>query len=85
MSLIWTPDGALDTERKEVHWPLEFMRMLAIFAANCEDVRLGIRCENCKQPLQGTNAREDNFWKMDCACRKYTGRNPLSAAQRKVV
>lgn len=79
MSLIYTPDGgAINTERQEIHWPIEFMRMLAIFAANCHDTHLGIRCEKCQQMLQGQNARADNFWKMECACRTYIGRNPYS-------
>ena len=77
MSLIWTPTGAMNTERPEVFWPIEFMRMLAIFARNCEDIKLGLRCENCRQPLQGHNAREDNFWHMECHCRTYVGSNPL--------
>ena len=84
VSIIFTPDGgAIETERPEVHWPIEFMRMLAIFAANCEDAQLGIRCERCKQPLNGKNAQSDNFWHMECACRKYLGRNPLSSRVRK--
>jgi hypothetical protein len=84
MSLIYTPDGAaINTERQEMHWPIEFMRMLAIFARNAEDAGLGIRCERCKQMLQGANAREDNFWRMECHCRKYIGRNPLPTAQKK--
>jgi len=80
-SILFAPDGrAISSERTEVHWPLAFMRMLAIFARNCEDGKLGIICENCKQPLQGQNAREDNFWRMECACRTYTGKNPLPTA-----
>lgn len=84
MSLIFTPDGGVvNTERQEMHWPLDFMRMLAIFARNCDDTHLGIRCEDCKQMLQGTNAREDNFWRLECACRTYLGRNPLPTAQKR--
>jgi hypothetical protein len=84
VSLIFTPGGgAIETERPEMHWPVEFMRMLAIFAANCEAGQLGIRCERCKQPLQGHNAKADNFWHMECACRRYLGRNPLSTAVKK--
>lgn len=84
VSLIYMPDGgAISTERPEIHWPIEYMRMLAIFAANCEEARLGLHCMNCKQPLNGTNARSDNFWHMECACRKYIGRNPLPTAQKK--
>ncbi len=84
MSLIFTPDGgAVNTERQEVHWPLEFMRMLAIFAANAGDIQLGIRCERCQQALQGHNAKADNFWHMECACRKYIGRNPLPSAVKR--
>jgi hypothetical protein len=83
MSLLWTPEGTVNTERPEIHWPLEFMRFLAIFAANAQDVHLGIRCERCKEVLRGENAREDNFWRMECACRKYLGRNPLSTATKK--
>jgi hypothetical protein len=83
VSLIYTPDGgAINTERPEVHWPMEFMRMLAIFAANCGEAQLGIRCERCKEPLQGHNAQSDNFWRMECACRKYLGRNPLTTATK---
>jgi hypothetical protein len=86
VSLIYTPDGgAINTERPEMHWPLEYMRMLAIFARNCEDAGLGMHCAKCKQPLQGHNAREDNFWRMECACRKYIGRNPLPTAQKKAT
>lgn len=78
-AVLYTPDGGVvNTAREEMHWPLEFMRMLAIFAANCQDTALGIRCERCTQMLQGHNARSDNFWKMECACRTYLGRNPLS-------
>ncbi len=84
--ILFTPDGgAISTERPEVHWPLEFMRMLAIFARNCEDIQLGLRCERCKEPLQGQNAQSDNFWRMECACRKYIGRNPLSTATKKAT
>ena len=77
MSLIYTPTGVVNTEREEIFWPPDFMRMLAIFAANCEDIKLGIRCDLCQQMLQGQNAREDTMWKMECACRTYRGRNPL--------
>lgn len=84
MSTIFTPGGGvIETERPEIHWPAEFMRMLAIFAANCGDIQLGIRCERCQQPLDGRNARSDNFWRMECACRKYIGKNPLSTAVKK--
>lgn len=84
MSVLYTPDGGVvNTERPELHWPIEFMRMLAVFAANCHDTGLGIRCERCKEPLQGHNAKSDNFWRMECACRKYVGRNPLSTAVKK--
>lgn len=84
MSTLFTPDGrTIETERPEVHWPLEFMRMLCIFAQNCGDIQLGLTCERCKQALQGHNARSDNFWRMECACRTYLGKNPLSTAQRR--
>ena len=84
MSLIYTPDGgAINTERPEIHWPLEFMRMLAIFARNAGDIQLGLTCERCKESLQGRNATSDNFWRMECACRTYIGRNPLSSAVKK--
>lgn len=82
MSLIYTPDGVVNTEHPEMHWPIEFMRMLAIFAANCEAIQLGVRCERCKEPLNGKNARSDNFWHMECACRTYIGRNPLATKFR---
>lgn len=82
MSLIYTPSGVVNTERQEIHWPIEFMRMLAIFAANCEEIQLGVRCERCKEPLNGKNARADNFWHMECACRTYIGRNPLATKFR---
>jgi hypothetical protein len=86
VSMIWTPDGGMiSTERKEVHWPLDYMRMLAIFARNCEDAKLGIRCESCQQMLHGQNAREDNFWRMECGCRTYIGRNPLPTAQKQAA
>ena len=83
MSLLWTPDGTVNTERPEIHWPIEFMRFLAIFAANAEPIGLGLRCERCKEPLNGRNAKSDNFWHMECACRKYIGRNPLTTATKK--
>jgi hypothetical protein len=83
MSLLYTPDGGVvNTERQEVHWPLEFMRMLAIFARNCDDAKLGVHCAGCKQPLQGQNSTSDNFWKMECACRTYIGRNPIPDKHR---
>lgn len=82
--MIYAPDGsAIETNRPEMHWPPEFMKMLAVFALACGEISLGVVCERCKQPLQGHNAREDNFWKMECACRKYVGRNPMSTAQRR--
>jgi hypothetical protein len=84
MSILYTADGsAINTERQEIHWPLEFMRMLAIFAVNCEETQLGLTCGRCDQKLHGANAREDNFWRMECACRTYLGRNPLSNAQKR--
>lgn len=84
MSILFTPDGGVvNTERQEIFWPPEFMKMLAVFAANCGDIGLGIICERCKQSLRGTNARPDTFWKMECACRTYRGRNPLSAAVKR--
>lgn len=84
MSLIYTPDGGvIHTQRKEIYWPPAFMRMLAIFAANCDDIGLGVRCELCKEPLHGQNAREDTLWKMECACRTYKGKNPVQPRFRK--
>lgn len=77
MSVIYTPGGVLNTERVQVDWPPAFMRMLALFAANAEDIQLGIHCARCKESLQGQNAREDTEWRMECACRTYRGRNPL--------
>lgn len=82
--MLYTPDGGvIEAVRPETHWPPEFMRMLAVFAANCGDTELGIRCERCKQMLQGHNAKADNYWHMECGCRKYLGRNPLSTGVRK--
>ncbi len=81
MSPILLPSGR--EARIEVHWPPEFMRQLAIFVVTCTDTQLGVRCERCKEPLQGQNAREDNYWRMECACRTYLGRNPLPSAQRR--
>lgn len=81
--MLFTPSGTVIRERTEVHWPPEFMRMLAIFAANHQDTGLGIICESCHEALTGANAREDNFWRMECACRTYIGRNPIKDKFRK--
>jgi hypothetical protein len=48
-----------------------------------EETQLGLTCGRCDQKLHGANAREDNFWRMECACRTYLGRNPLSNAQKR--
>lgn len=86
MGLIYTPDaGVVNTARKEEHWPPEFMKHLATFASTCETTHLGIVCNHCRQALQGANAREDNYWRMECACRTYIGRNPLPTRLRKDV
>jgi hypothetical protein len=87
VSLLFTPGGGvINTERKEEHWPLWFMKMLHVFAMTAGDIGLGIVCEHCKQPLFGKNADADNFWKMECACRTYIGRNPQSqSAKRKAA
>ena len=82
MSPIYAPDGRVASARPEEHWPPEFMKMLAVFAETLHTTKLGIRCEQCKQPLNGHNAREDNFWRMECGCRTYIGRNPLPASAR---
>lgn len=84
MSLLLTPDGLVDTDRVQVEWPPEFMRMLAIFAANCGDIQLEIHCGRCHQPLWGKNARHDTDWRMECACRTYLGRNPLPKVTRQL-
>jgi hypothetical protein len=81
--MIYAPDGTVLEARKEEHWPPEFMQMLAAFALACDHSRLGIRCEQCKTVLQGQNASQDNMWTMECACRKYIGRNPMSSAQKR--
>ena len=83
MSQLLMPDGrVVETDRKEEHWPPEFMKMLAVFAMACNDHHLGIVCLQCQQPLSGQNARDDNFWHMECGCRKYIGRNPLPRDMR---
>ena len=79
---LFAPDGNVLRVRTEEHWPPEFMQMLAVFALSCSDTHLGVFCEQCQQTLQGSNARSDNYWKMECACRTYLGRNPLSTRQR---
>jgi hypothetical protein len=83
VSLLYTPDGGVvNTERKQEHWPLWFMKMLHVFAMNAGEIGLGLHCERCKQPLSGQNADSDNFWHMECHCRKYIGRNPQSSAAK---
>jgi hypothetical protein len=82
--MLYGPGGGVLTgERQEIAWPPDFMRMLAIFARNCTDTGLGIRCERCKEPLNGSNADSDHEWTMECACRTYRGRNPLARALRR--
>ena len=75
---LFAPDGNVLRARTEEHWPPDFMKMLSVFALSCADTHLGIVCERCDQALQGSNAREDTYWKLECACRTYRGRNPLT-------
>jgi hypothetical protein len=77
VSLIFTPDGgAFDTARTEEALPLWYMKMLHVFVMTNQEIDLGIYCDRCDTALQGTNAAEDTYWKMECACRTYVGRNP---------
>lgn len=72
-------------DRRMVHLPVEFMRMLAIFVRNADAIGLGITCNGCKRALQGRNAASDNDWTMECECRTYTGANPLSDAVKRAA
>lgn len=81
--MLYAPNGTVLEARKQEHWPPEFMKMLAVFALGCTETSLGIVCNICKTPLQGANAREDNYWKMECSCRTYIGRNPMNARERR--
>lgn len=80
MTQIWTPGGMLSTERKEQHLPPEYLRMLAVLAETSGDIRIGLHCADCKQDIVGKNARADNKWIMECACRTFIGVNPLPRA-----
>lgn len=67
-------------ERTEERYPPEFMRMIAVFADTSADTRIGLHCSECKQDFVGKNARADNQWRIECACRTITGGNPLPKA-----
>lgn len=85
MSLLFTPDGGVvNTERQQQHWPLWFMKFLHTFVIAVFDahLQLAITCQRCKEELHGQNADADNFWKMECSCRTYIGRNPQPTAKR---
>lgn len=81
--MLFAPDGTVLEARKQEHWPAEFMKMLAVFALACTDTGLGVVCQRCKTTLVGANAREDNYWKMECQCRTYVGKNPMDTRQRR--
>lgn len=63
--------------RTEVKLPMEYMQMLAVLAETSADIDLGLHCSRCKENVVGKNARGDNRWIMECACRTYIGTNPL--------
>lgn len=74
---LWTPEGVVVPERQEQRCPPEYMRMLAVLADTSAEIHLGLRCTRCGQDVVGKNARSDNRWIMECACRTFIGANPL--------
>lgn len=84
MSQIWTPTGMVETERQQQTLPVEFMRMIVVFADCAGQISWGLHCSRCNQNISGHNAREDNRWHMECGCRTYTGANVLPQTERQV-
>lgn len=78
--MIWTPGGMMSTERTAQALPAEFLKMLAVLGETAGDINIGLHCSLCKQDLVGKNARADNQWTMECACRTFKGGNPLPKA-----
>lgn len=88
--MLYGPNGSVMEARHQEHWPPEFMKFLALFAETCTEHGLTLVCRRCKSAgeydgmeLSGANAREDNYWKMECSCRTYIGRNPMNARERR--
>jgi hypothetical protein len=74
---LWTP-GTAPPQRGEVLLPMEYLKMLVLLAAASEhDYHLVLTCSDCKQQVDGENARQDNFWRMHCSCRSFVGVNQL--------
>lgn len=74
MTQIWMPGVKARTEQR---LPPEYLRMLAVLAETSGDIRIGLHCADCDQDIVGKNARADNHWIMECACRTFIGGNPL--------
>lgn len=70
----------LSTERELQILPPEFLRMLAVLGETAGDIEIGLHCSKCKQDLVGKNARADNQWTIECACRTFKGSNPIRTA-----
>ena len=81
-SVLYTPHGTVSLSRDEVPVPPEYLRMLAVFANTSEDLSLGLHCARCKQDLHGANTEHQGQWTMECGCRTFVGRNPMSASPR---
>jgi hypothetical protein len=81
VSLIFTPQGVVDTERPVVEMNERVAMKLAIFAEVAGHLHWGLHCSLCKQDISGRNAREETQWQMDCGCRTYVGKNPLKGME----
>lgn len=67
--------------RQTVKLPMEYMQMLAVLAETSAEISVGLHCSQCKENIVGKNARGDNRWIMECACRTFVGTNPLGGAK----
>ncbi len=78
MSLIFTPGGGVvNTERLEEYLPPEYLRMLVVMADTSAQIDIGLHCSRCGQDLMGMNNPSDTHFRMECACRTFTGKNPM--------
>jgi hypothetical protein len=78
LSLIFTPNGGMiNTERTDEDLPPEYLRMLVVLADTSAQLDIGLHCSRCNTDLVGSNNVNDPRMMLECACRTFTGPNPM--------
>lgn len=65
--------------RETVNLPPEYLRMLAVLAETSGEVDLGLHCSRCHENVTGKNGSGDRRWIMECGCRTFIGKNPITS------